>query len=75
MYKRNYGARLRVKLTKEDYQFLREKFDVEYNKVCEYESKWEYGQRQDRQLTPMQSLEKDIANSAKKNIQCNGEGR
>ena len=32
----------RVKLTKEDYQFLREKFDVEYNKVCEYESKWEY---------------------------------
>ena len=56
----------RVKLTKEDYQFLREKFDVEYNKVCEYESKWEYGQRQDRQLTPLQSLEKDIANSAKK---------
>lgn len=56
----------RVKFTKEDYQFLRDKFDVEYNKVCEYESKWEYGQRQDRQLTPLQSLEKDIANSAKK---------
>lgn len=56
----------RVKFTKEDYQYLREKFDVEYNKVCEYESKWEQGHRQDRQLTPLQSLEKDIANSAKK---------
>lgn len=56
----------RVKFMKEDYQYLREKFDVEYNKVCEYESKWEQGHRQDRQLTPMQSLEKDIANSAKK---------
>ena len=56
----------RVKFTKEDYQFLREKIDVEYNKVCEYESKWEHGQRQYRQLTPLQSLEKDIANSAKK---------
>ena len=56
----------RVKFTKEDYQFLREKFDVEYNKVCEYESKWEHGQRQYRQLTPLQTLEKDIANSAKK---------
>ena len=56
----------RVKFMKEDYQYLREKFDVEYNKVCEYESKWEQGYRQDRQLTPMHSLEKDIANSAKK---------
>lgn len=56
----------RVKFVKEDYQFLREKFDVEYNKVCEYESNWEYGQRQSRGLTPLQTLEKDIANSTKK---------
>lgn len=56
----------RVKFTKEDHKYLRESFDVQYNKVCEYESKWEQGHRQDRQLTPMQSLEKDIANSSKK---------
>ena len=56
----------RLKLDKEDYKFLREKFDVQYNKVCEYESKWEQGYRQDRELTPFQSLEKDIANATKK---------
>ena len=56
----------RLKLDKEDYKFLREKFDVQYNKVCEYESKWEQGYRQDRQLTPFQSIEKDIANATKK---------
>lgn len=56
----------RLKLNKEDYKFLREKFDVQYNKVCEYESKWEQGYRQDRELTPFQSLERDIANASKK---------
>ena len=56
----------RLKLDKEDYKILREKFDVQYNKVCEYESKWEQGYRQDRELTPFQSLERDIANATKK---------
>lgn len=56
----------RLKLNKEDFKFLREKFDVQYNKVCEYESKWEQGYRQNRELTPFQSLEKDIANATKK---------
>lgn len=56
----------RLKLTKEDFKYLREAFDVEFNRVCEYESKWEFGHRQNRKLTPAQQLEKDISNSAKK---------
>lgn len=56
----------RVRFDKDDFKFLRESFNVEYNRVCEYESKWEFGHRQNRQLTPFQQLEKDIANSAKK---------
>ena len=65
----------RLKLDKEDYKFLREKFDVQYNKVCEYESKWEQGYRQDRELTPFQSLERDVEKAKYEKIKSNNEER